>query len=209
MLILRRRTVSWTSKPFCAIAQDYARQGEALWQIFHVTDRHEHEWHYRGLAASLSELADTEMFESLRSQIATSNWSMRHSLPYAFTELGISMLSSVLTSEAAIQANVQILQAFSLGHREQIWRDYPSLTYGISSLRSDIPARLRRALQTVINNQRSSKLGAGYLFRFAVSEGFEPPVRCRTPVFEAGSFNHSDNSPWYRTTKVGKNLILP
>ena len=29
----------------------------------------------------------------------------------------------------------------------------------------------------------------------AVSEGFEPPVRCRTPVFEAGSFNHSDNSP--------------
>ena len=30
----------------------------------------------------------------------------------------------------------------------------------------------------------------------AVSEGFEPPVRCRTPVFEAGSFNHSDNSPW-------------
>ena len=30
----------------------------------------------------------------------------------------------------------------------------------------------------------------------AVSEGFEPPVRCRTPVFEAGSFNHSDNSPY-------------
>ena len=30
----------------------------------------------------------------------------------------------------------------------------------------------------------------------AVSEGFEPPVRCRTPVFEAGSFNHSDNSPF-------------
>ena len=43
----------------------------------------------------------------------------------------------------------------------------------------------------------------------AVSEGFEPPVRCRTPVFEAGSFNHSDNSPSNRTTKVGKNLILP
>ena len=29
----------------------------------------------------------------------------------------------------------------------------------------------------------------------AVSEGFEPPVRCRPPVVEAGSFNHSDNSP--------------
>ena len=46
-----------------AIAQDYARQGEALWQIFHVTDRHEHEWHYRGLAASLSELADTAAYQ--------------------------------------------------------------------------------------------------------------------------------------------------
>ena len=37
----------------------------------------------------------------------------------------------------------------------------------------------------------------------AVSEGFEPPVRCRTPVFEAGSFNHSDNSPVrFGTTKI-------
>ena len=33
------------------------------------------------------------------------------------------------------------------------------------------------------------------LLTFAVSEGFEPPIRCRIPVFEAGSFNHSDNSP--------------
>ena len=36
--------------------------------------------------------------------------------------------------------------------------------------------------------------------REAVSVGFEPPVRSRTPVFEAGSFNHSDNSP--RVAKI-------
>ena len=35
----------------------------------------------------------------------------------------------------------------------------------------------------------------------AVREGFEPPVRCRTPVFEAGSFNHSDISPGKRDCK--------
>ena len=39
---------------------------------------------------------------------------------------------------------------------------------------------------------------------FAVSEGFEPPVRCRTPVFEAGSFNHSDNSPLFLKGHDGK-----
>ena len=42
---------------------------------------------------------------------------MRRSLPYAFTELGVSMLSSVLSSETAIQANVQIMLAFAAMRR--------------------------------------------------------------------------------------------
>ena len=46
-----------------AIAQDYAARGEELWKIFHVTDRREHEWHYRGLAASLSELSGTAAYQ--------------------------------------------------------------------------------------------------------------------------------------------------
>jgi len=56
-------------------------------------------------------------FAHLRSHFATANWSMRRSLPYAFTELGVSMLSSVLTSEVAIQANVQIMRAFAAMRR--------------------------------------------------------------------------------------------
>lgn len=56
-------------------------------------------------------------FVYLRSQNATTNWSMRRSLPYAFTELGVSMLSSVLTSGVAIQANVQIMRAFAAMRR--------------------------------------------------------------------------------------------
>ena len=51
-------------------------------------------------------------FNYLRSHFATANWSKRRTLPYAFTELGVSMLSSVLTSEIAIQTNVQIMRAF-------------------------------------------------------------------------------------------------
>lgn len=42
-----------------AIARDYAVKGDELWNIFHVKDKASHEWHYRGLAASLSELRDT------------------------------------------------------------------------------------------------------------------------------------------------------
>lgn len=42
-----------------AIWRDYQVKGDALWQIFHVKDKASHEWHYRGLAASLSELSDT------------------------------------------------------------------------------------------------------------------------------------------------------
>ena len=46
-----------------AIWRDYQQQGDALWQIFHVKDKASHEWHYRGLAASLSELHDTFAYQ--------------------------------------------------------------------------------------------------------------------------------------------------
>lgn len=52
-------------------------------------------------------------FESLRSQIATSNkrGGTRY-MPYAFTEPGVAMLSSVLNSEVAIEININIMRAF-------------------------------------------------------------------------------------------------
>ena len=49
----------------------------------------------------------------LKSQIVTSRWGgARRSLPYAFTEQGIAMLSSVLRSERAIRVNIEIMRAF-------------------------------------------------------------------------------------------------
>ena len=52
-----------------AIARDYAVKGDALWQIFHAKDPKDHEWHYRGLAASLSELKDTFAYKEFVSLI--------------------------------------------------------------------------------------------------------------------------------------------
>ena len=50
----------------------------------------------------------------LRSQFATSNTGRggRRYLPFAFTEQGVAMLSSVLNSERAIEVNIAIMRAF-------------------------------------------------------------------------------------------------
>ncbi len=53
-----------------------------------------------------------EEFENLRSQFVTSSWGGIRYMPYAFTEQGIAMLSSVIKSEQAIGMNIAIMRAF-------------------------------------------------------------------------------------------------
>jgi ORF6N domain. len=50
--------------------------------------------------------------ENLRCQIGTSSYGGRRYLIYAFTEQGVAMLSSVLSSRRAILVNIQIMRAF-------------------------------------------------------------------------------------------------
>ena len=45
-----------------AIARDYEQQGDTFWNLFHVKDVNEHEWHYRGLAGALRELYGTDAY---------------------------------------------------------------------------------------------------------------------------------------------------
>ena len=52
-------------------------------------------------------------FAVLKSQIVTSSWGgLRRATPYAFTEQGVAMLSSVLRSKRAVQVNVAIMRTF-------------------------------------------------------------------------------------------------
>lgn len=51
-------------------------------------------------------------FSDLRSQFVTSSWGGRRNLPYAFTEQGVAMLSSVLNSPNAIKVNILIIRTF-------------------------------------------------------------------------------------------------
>lgn len=55
-----------------------------------------------------------EEFENLRSHIVTSKRGGSRYMPYAFTEQGVAMLSSVLNSDRAIQVNIHIIRTFVL-----------------------------------------------------------------------------------------------
>ena len=58
------------------------------------------------------QLSDGE-FENLKSQFVISSWGgMRRAKPYAFTEQGVAMLSSVLRSKRAVQVNIEIMRSF-------------------------------------------------------------------------------------------------
>ncbi len=52
-------------------------------------------------------------FENLKSQNATSSWGGRRTLPNAFTEQGVAMLSSILNSDTAIEVNIRIIRVFT------------------------------------------------------------------------------------------------
>jgi len=53
-----------------------------------------------------------EEYDILRRQFGTSSWGGRRYPPYAFTEQGVAMLSSVLRSPRAVHVNIQIMRAF-------------------------------------------------------------------------------------------------
>lgn len=65
-------------------------------------------------------------FESLRSQIVTSNRGGKRYLPYVFTEHGVLMLSSVLKSKKAVEVNIRIMRIFTrmrellLAHKDML-----------------------------------------------------------------------------------------
>ena len=52
-------------------------------------------------------------YENLKSQNATASWGGRRNLPYAFTEQGVAMLSSILNSDVAIEVNIRIIRVFT------------------------------------------------------------------------------------------------
>ena len=102
---------------------------------------------------------------NLRSQIVTSRfsdkWGGNRRPPYAFSEIGVAMLSSVLRSEVAIQANRKIMKAFvAYRHLAElpIAATYLELKKEIESVRSEVNEIL--ADQNDINESIRAQLDA-------------------------------------------------
>ena len=91
---------------------------------------------------------------SLRSQFVTSNngrGGVRY-LPYAFTELGVAMLSSVLRSETAISINRKIMRAFVSFHR--IAAALPDAAADVAQLRKDFE-ELKLDIEDILADQNN------------------------------------------------------
>ncbi len=54
-----------------------------------------------------------EEYKNLIFQNGISNWGGTRKMPYAFTEQGVAMLSGVLNSDRAIEANIRIIRIFT------------------------------------------------------------------------------------------------
>ena len=99
--------------------------------------------------SATSNTAENQDNAILRSQIATAKSIKKtRSLPYAFTELGVAMLSSVLRSPTAIQVNINIMRAF-VAFRHLATQPIPESN---AEMRKEIQA-LRNELEEILSDQ--------------------------------------------------------
>jgi hypothetical protein len=103
------------------------------------------------------ELNDKEL-RNLRSQFVTSSWGGSRYKPYAFTEHGIAMLSSILNSEKAINANILIIRTFVL--MRQFAQDHQELEKRINALEKKFNKDTRQifaALEFLLEEKHEEK----------------------------------------------------
>ena len=90
-----------------------------------------------------------------RSQIVTMKKGRGYNikyLPYAFTELGVAMLSSVLKSETAINVNREIMRAFVEFRRMASTLTLPNSSADIAQLRKDFE-ELKLDIEDILHDQ--------------------------------------------------------
>ena len=102
---------------------------------------------------------------TMSSQIVMTTGRGQHSkyLPYAFTELGIAMLSSVLRSETAIQVNINIMRAFvAIRHAIGAWQGVNLKVEQLSHKVDNLNARVDEILheQNENNMEMAVQIGA-------------------------------------------------
>ena len=114
--------------------------------------------------------------DSLKSQFVISNRGGDRALPYAFTELGIAMLSSVLRSETAIQVNINIMRAFvAIRHAVSAWQGVNLKVEQLSHKVDNLNARVDEILheQNDINRMQEETNNEITLQIEAINDAFD------------------------------------
>jgi hypothetical protein len=89
-----------------------------------------------------------EEFDNLRFHFGTSSdWGGRRYPPYAFTEQGVAMLSSVLHSQRAIQVNIEIMRAFI--RLRQMLVSHVELARKLDALEKKYDAQFRQVFEAI------------------------------------------------------------
>ena len=107
------------------------------------------------------QLTDEE-FANLKSQIVTSSWGgQRRAAPYAFTEQGVAMLSTVLRSRRAVLVNIEIMRTFVR------LREFMAGNAELARKLADLGGRYDRQFKVVFD---------------AIRELMQPQARTRRPI---------------------------
>jgi len=108
------------------------------------------------------ELTEIE-FSNLRTKFSSSSYGGLRYMPFAFTEQGIAMLSSVLNSEKAVEVNISIIRAFVTFRQFSL--SYSELKNRISIIENQFPD-IYKALNYLVekdtvkeNNNKRNKIG--------------------------------------------------
>lgn len=102
-------------------------------------------------------------FADLKSQIVASSWGGRRYAPYAFTEQGVAMLSSILRSERAVRVNVEIMRAFVLLRR--MLSENAELSRKLDSLESKYDKQFKvvfDAIRALMKSEEKPKRWIGF-----------------------------------------------
>lgn len=112
---------------------------------------------------------DRPVYDSLRSQFATSKKGRggRRTLPYAFTEQGVAMLSAVLRSETAVNVSVQIMNAFVamrrfIGAYHTLFERVDQVELKQLKDKSEIDEKFERVFDAIEGREISPKQGLVY-----------------------------------------------
>jgi hypothetical protein len=99
-----------------------------------------------------SKMTENQVDEKWKSQNATSNFVRMglRKIPYAFTENGVAMLSSVLRSPLAIQVNIGIMRAFT--EFRKMAASLPNTASDMAQLRKDFE-ELKLDIEDILHDQ--------------------------------------------------------